>query len=325
MSQTGNGCGQKMKLTEFDIIERYFAKPSAQRDDVTLGIGDDCAIVNIPAQHQLAITTDTLVEGVHFPAETSAYDIGYKALAVNLSDLAATGATPAWITLALTLPEANTEWLIEFSRGLFALASRYHIQLIGGDITHGPLTITIAAHGFVSRALTRRGAKPGDLIYVTNTLGDAALGLLFLNKKISLSTEFQEKVLAKLNRPEPQIETGIKLASLANAAIDISDGLAADLGHILEKSQVGAKIYVDQLPISDALRHAMPMEQAIATALTGGDDYELCFTVSPENIALLDTIPHLTCIGSITESFGLDLQFKNGNKYHGPSQGYQHF
>lgn len=315
-----------MKLNEFDIIDRYFKK-SITRADVANDIGDDCAIVNVPSQQQLAISTDTLIAGVHFPQSTTPYDIGYKALAVNLSDLAAAGAAPAWAMLSLTLPENNSAWLTEFARGFFDLASRFNTQLIGGDITHGPLSITVTVHGFVpqGQALTRSGAKPGDQIYVSNTLGDAALALQFLTKKISLAENFQEKILTKLTRPQPQIELGKKLLNIAHAAIDISDGLAADLQHILDRSNVGAEIFVDQLPLSSELRASLPLAQAIELALTGGDDYELCFTVPADKKHLLADIPHLTCIGSITDTLGLHLKFQDGKKYHGPIQGYQHF
>ncbi len=315
-------------MAEFDLIETFFNQQKQNRNDVIIGIGDDCAVTYIPHNQQLAITTDTLVSGVHFPENTSAYDIGYKSLAVNLSDLAAMGATPAWATLALTLPDENTAWLTEFSRGFFALANQYDMQLIGGDTTRGPLTITITAHGFLPKqhALLRSGAKPNDLIYVTNQLGDAGLALLFLQKKISLSPNNQNAALTKLNRPEPQIEMGIQLRDMANAAIDISDGLAADLGHVLEKSHVGATLYVDQIPLSSALRESLPIDDAITLALTAGDDYELCFTISPEKEKLLaNTNGTYTKIGVITAATGLNLQFSDGRKYHGNTKGYQHF
>lgn len=309
-------------MNEFDIIAQFFAKQIVTRPDVILGIGDDCAIVEVPADQQLAITTDTLVAGVHFPTDTPAFDIGYKSLAVNLSDLAAMGATPAWITLALTLPEKNVRWLTEFSRGLFELAQRYQIQLIGGDITRGPLTITIEAKGFIpkNQALKRSAAKVGDLIYVTNTLGDAALGLLCAEKKISLQPDYQTYLLSRLNRPEPRVEIGEQLRGIAHAAIDISDGLAADLGHILEKSQVGATVYVDALPLSEALLRSVATPQAIELALNGGDDYELCFTAPKE---IHDS--RFTCIGIITQTLRLNLLYKDERPYSGKVNGYQHF
>jgi len=315
-----------MTLGEFDIIEHFFKKQPIMRDDVILGPGDDCALVEIPPNQQLAITMDTLVAGVHFPHTTCAYDIGYKSLAVNLSDLAAMGATPAWVTCALTLPHADETWLTDFSRGFFTLAATHNVQLIGGDLTRGPLSITVTAHGFVSKhhAVKRSGAKPGDLIYVTNTLGDAALGLLILNKKISSSPDNEKNVLTHLNRPEPQIDIGKKLLPLAHAMIDISDGLAADLGHLLKASNVGAIIYVDKIPLSPALQQ-IPAEQAISLALNGGDDYELCFTLPKEKQNQLKNLSQLTCIGEITAAQTFNLYYQDGKKYYTPTHGYQHF
>lgn len=314
-----------MTMNEFTLIENFFAKQHLTRNDVALGIGDDCALVEVPAKQQLAITTDTLVAGVHFSELASAYDIGYKSLAVNLSDLAAMGATPAWFTLALTLPKPDPVWLKDFCHGLFTLAQHHQTQLIGGDLTRGSLTITIATHGFIPKgqALKRSGAKAGDFIYVTHRLGDAALGLLSQQNKISLAQPHQNYLMTRLNRPEPRIQLGELLRGIASAAIDISDGLASDLGHILEMSQVGATIYVDDLPLSDALINSVSSEQAIELALRGGDDYELCFTVPKEKIALIP--PDCRCIGVITEKKELDLRFKDGNSYNGATQGYQHF
>ncbi len=313
-----------MALNEFSLIEKFFAPQTIARDDVILGIGDDAAIAAIPAHQQIVITTDTLIAGVHFPENTSAYDIGFKALAVNLSDLAAMGATPAWVTLALTLPKADETWLTEFSRGFFALASQFNIQLIGGDLTRGPLVITVGAYGFIAKdqAILRSGAIPGDLIYVTNTLGDAALALRSPNP--------QKELLMRLNRPTPRIEIGEKLRKIAHAAIDISDGLAADLQHILEKSHVGARINLNQLPLSEALRQSVPSDQAIALALNGGDDYELCFTIPKEkqqSLEKMSTQCKVTCtlIGEITNSLKLDLRFQDGSKYNQPTEGYKHF
>ncbi|MHB1948974.1 MAG: thiamine-phosphate kinase [Gammaproteobacteria bacterium] len=313
-----------MTLHEFDIIAKYFSTQAMQRDDVVLDIGDDCAMVEVAALQQLVITTDTLVAGVHFPINTSAYDIGYKSLAVNLSDLAAMGATPAWFTLALTMPDANEKWLEKFSQGLFAIADRYQIQLIGGDLTRGPLTITITAHGLVpkNQALKRSGAQVGDLIYVTHTLGDAALGLLSLQNKITIASEYKDFIYNKLNRPEPRIETGLHLRNIANAAIDISDGLIADLTHILEMSHVGATVYIDDLPISAAVRQSTS-DHLFDLALSGGDDYELCFTLPKDKTPLLKN--DCTCIGVITEKSGLDLRFKDGTSYNRSNKGYQHF
>ncbi len=309
-------------MTEFEVIEKFF-KQTIQRADVVLGSGDDCAIVAVPPQQQLAVTTDTLVSGVHFFENTAAYDIGYKSLAVNLSDLAAMGARPAWVTLALTLPAADEKWLAEFCSGFFALAQRFNLQLIGGDLTRGPLSITVQAQGFLPRgkALTRAGAKPDDLIFVSGTLGDAALALHCLQEKIPVD----EFALTRLHRPLPQVELGEKILDHAHAAIDISDGLAADLKHILGKSSVGAIVDVDSLPLSDVMRAAVSPEEAIALALNGGDDYELCFTLpAAQTDTLRDMQLPITCIGKITTQKTLELH-QNGKIYHGKIAGFQHF
>ncbi|SRR5579883_997960 len=320
-------------MTEFELIEHYFAKQIEHRSDVIHGIGDDAAIVKIPPGAELAVTTDTLIAGVHFPEATSPYDIGYKSLAVNLSDLAAMGATPAWVLLAITLPQADEEWIQHFCDGFFTLAKRYHIQLIGGDTTHGSvLSITVQAMGFTSpqQALRRSGAKAEDLIYVSGTLGDAGLALLAIQKKISLSDVARNEVLPRLNRPEPCIQLGEAIKTIAHAAIDISDGLAADLGHILEQSKLGAVVYVDDLPLSSHLTNAVTTDEAIHLALTAGDDYQLCFTIPATKRAELEAIaPSLscrcTCIGFITTQPSLELRYQDGKKYHGPRSGYQHF
>ncbi|HLB43162.1 MAG TPA: thiamine-phosphate kinase [Gammaproteobacteria bacterium] len=319
-------------LHEFDIIKNYFANQSLHRSDVKYGIGDDAAIVTIPPGQELLITTDTLVADVHFPRSTSPYDIGYKSLAVNLSDLAAMGATPAWITLALTLKHNDKHWLQEFSRGLFALAKVYQIQLIGGDLTRGPLSITIQAFGFAptQQALLRSQAKPGDLIYVTATLGNAGLALNLLQKNIQLNDTDQNFIFTCLNQPEPRIAIGELLRNIAHAAIDISDGLASDLGHILEQSHVGATVYVDQLPLSPVLSRTLSQEEAIALALTAGDDYELCFTIPPnQQVELEKKLAtqncQYTCIGNVTAQPGLILHYQDGRAYHGKTNGYQHF
>lgn len=310
-------------MNEFDLIKQYFDIQTKQRKDVIRGIGDDAAIVTLAPQQELVITTDTLIAGRHFPHATLPHDIGHKALAVNLSDLAAMGATPAWVMLALTLPQPDETWIQSFCEGFFSLAHRYHVQLIGGDLTRGPLSITIQALGTVptGQALLRSQAKPTDLIYVSGTLGDAAAGLRYPQ---------HAPLVERLNRPEPRIDMGLSLRGLASAAIDISDGLAADVTHILEESRVGALLWVDKLPLSQAMIHSLSTEEALALALTGGDDYELCFTVPAEKRIVvenrLSTLPcRYTCVGEITAGQGLDLCYQDGKKYNGPIQGYQHF
>ncbi len=312
-------------MNEFQIIEKFFYYQTVNRSDVILGMGDDCAIVEVPQNQHLVVTTDTFIAGVHFPLNTNSYDIGYKSLAVNLSDLAAMGATPVWFTMALTLPEVNENWLTEFSHGVFDLAKKYNMQLIGGDLTHGPLSITIEANGFVPKnhAIKRSTATPGDSIFISNTLGDAALGLLISQNKLIVPENFEKYLLNRLNRPDPRVELGESLRGIASAAIDISDGLAADLSHILEKSHVGAVIYIDELPLSTAVSQSVTKNQAIDLALNGGDDYELCFTVPTEKEHLLSN--HLKCIGKIVNTPGLDLRLKDESSYNGKIAGYKHF
>ncbi|MDG4553268.1 MAG: thiamine-phosphate kinase [Candidatus Competibacter sp.] len=320
-------------MSEFSLIERYFAAHRFRRPDVALGIGDDCALLLPPADQQLAVTADTLVAGVHFFADADPQGVGHKALAVNLSDLAAMGATPAWAMLALTLPQAREEWLAAFCQGLFTLADRHGVQLIGGDTTHGPTTIiTIQVHGFVplGQALRRDGAKPGDGLYVTGTPGDAGLALAAAFGKATVAAGHEGYIRARLERPEPRIAESLTLRGIASAAIDVSDGLAQDLGHILERSRVGARLEVERLPLSPALAASLDREAAVATALTGGDDYELCFTVPPERTLQLESsvarwICRCTRIGVVTTEPGLRLTRADGSAFDLQRLGYDHF
>ena len=329
-----------MPVSEFELIARYFASHSMQslvRQDVVLGIGDDCALV-IPEQDALlAMTMDTLVEGVHFPKETSAYDIGYKALAVNLSDLAAMGASPQWFTLALTLPSADEEWLKNFSEGLFSLAELTGVQLVGGDVTRGPLTITIQAHGSIERdaALRRDGANVGDGVFVSGSLGGAGVGLLLQDKSQEqldldmLNTEAKEYFARRLNQPRPQLALGEALKGIASAAIDISDGLVADLQHLLDASQCGARLEVDAIPISDFIRDPKVQEQVRKMALNSGDDYELCFTAPLSQQYALEQISEdlqclITRVGMIEQETGLRCILGN-EEISVPESGYRHF
>ncbi len=322
-----------MSTSEFSLIDRYFAAQKLHRSDVALGIGDDCALLLPPVGQQLVVTLDTLVADVHFFAAADPEGIGHKALAVNLSDLASMGATPAWATLALTLPKADEGWLERFCGGLFALADRYHVQLVGGDTTHGPTTVvTLQAHGFVppGLALRRDGARPGDGIYVTGTPGDAGLALAAAFGGATIITEYQGYVRTRLERPEPRIAEGVALRGLASAAIDVSDGLAQDLGHILERSAVGARLEVGRLPLSPALTASLDRDAAIATALASGDDYELCFTVPPERSLQLDAVVAnwdclCTRIGVIESESGLRLVRADGSAFHLERLGYDHF
>ena len=319
-------------MTEFELIQKYFSAQDLKLSNVNVGIGDDAAIITPPPQQQIILTTDTLVAGVHFLTSTQTDDIGYKALAVNLSDLAAMGATPAWVLLAVTLPEANEAWVKAFCDGFFSLANRYHVQLIGGDLTQGPLCLTVQALGYLppGEALLRSNAKSGDLIYVTGTLGDAGLALQHLLHQFPLADEVKTPILTRLHRPEPRVSIGEKIRTIAHAAIDISDGLAADLSHLLQQSQVGAIVNVDSLPFSKELLQTLSLEQAISLALSSGDDYELCFTIPKNQQAHLEqTLSTLncryTCIGRITTQPGLKLQFQNGTPYEGITKGYEHF
>lgn len=322
-----------MPLSEFSLIDRYFAARTPRRPDVVLGIGDDCALLRPPPDQELAITLDTLVADVHFFADADPEGIGHKALAVNLSDLASMGAIPAWATLALTLPRADEDWLERFCRGLFALADRHDVQLIGGDTTHGPTTvITLQAHGFVppGAALRRDGARPGDNIYVTGTPGDAGLALAAAYGKTTVPAEHRDYLQTRLDRPEPRIAQGVSLRGIASAAIDISDGLAQDLGHILERSGGGALLEIDRLPLSPALTTHPDRDAATILALASGDDYELCFTVPPERLTQLVTATatwdcRCTRIGVITAEPGLRLVRQDRSIFQLERSGYDHF
>ena len=320
-------------MNEFELIDHFFAgKEQKQRKDVILGIGDDCAILEVPSEHQLLVSMDTLVSGVHFPTTTDPYDIGYKALAINLSDLAAMGATPSWINLALTLPELDKQWLASFSDGLFTLAHEFEVALIGGDTTRGPLSITIQAHGFTPKgqAITRDGAKPGDLIYVTHTLGDAGLALKHINQELLLPVETNEALLIQLNRPFPRIKEGLLLRNQATSMIDLSDGLISDLGHILKKSGVGAEVDLSAIPLSASLRGSLALEDALKLALTAGDDYELCFTIPKHKQKQLEELMKesnctISCIGHITENHKLILRYGDKIFDSDSLHGYSHF
>ena len=319
-------------MSEFDIIQRYFTRKTNSDPALILGIGDDAALLHVPAGMELAVSVDTLVAGVHFPADTHPTDIGYKALAVSLSDMAAMGAEPRWATLALTLPEADESWLENFSKGFFELADRYGVQLIGGDTTRGPLAITVQIHGLVpaGTALRRSAARPGDLIYVTGELGDAGLALLLLQEKISVSAEQAAQAMTRLNRPEPRVKAGLALRGIAHAAIDLSDGLVADLGHILKASGVGATLHMERLPLSPAVTSVLDQAGGWNLPLSSGDDYELCFTVPPANQArLLATLEDFscvcTCIGVIEIAPGLRCKLPNGELFEPAHAGYQHF
>jgi thiamine-monophosphate kinase len=322
-----------MACGEFSLIARYFDRVRSSRLDVETGIGDDCALLTLPEKQTLAISTDTLVSGIHFLPDIDPADLARKALAVNLSDLAAMGADPAWLTLALTLPSVDEAWLEAFSDSLFEQLNYYDMQLIGGDTTKGPLSMTLGIHGFVpdGRALKRSGAKPGDWIYVTGTPGDSAAGLAILQDRLKVDNAEDAAYLVKRHlNPTPRILTGQALRNLAHSAIDLSDGLISDLGHILKASECGARIDLDQLPMSDAMKKHVEPDQALRWALSGGEDYELCFTVPELNRGVLDVAlgnfgMGYTCIGQISADIeGLHFQ-RDGKPVTLDWKGYDHF
>lgn len=318
-----------MPLGEFDLIRRFFTRdtPSA-----TLGIGDDAALLSITPGNALAVSTDMLVSGRHFFPDADPYFLGRKALAVNLSDMAAMGANPRWATLSLALPNADEAWVLPFSNGFFSIADEYGVELIGGDTTQGALNICVQIMGEVEadQALRRDGAKVGDVIWVSGELGAAACALSHLQGKFSLSADELTQCAQRLHNPAPRVALGLALRGIASSAIDISDGLLADLGHILERSNVGAEIRLRDIPCGNELRQyfsGAPGQQAL---LAGGDDYELCFTAPPThtmaiaNIATQLRLP-LTLIGQIVAGNELIVQDNNGAALNVDRQGFDHF
>lgn len=315
-------------VAEFDLIALIRKRCAVAREDVRLGIGDDAALLAVPSGKWLAVSTDTLVAGVHFPADAAAYDIGWKALAVNLSDLAGMGAEPAWATLALTLPQADVRWVAEFAKGFAVLAQQHRVALVGGDTTQGPLSITVTIHGFVPEgvALMRSGARAGDGVYVTGALGDAAAGL----RQMQSQSPGDAHLLERLHRPTPRIAQGLILCGRATACIDVSDGLVADLGHLCEMSGVGAQIDADALPASPALAAAFDADVRRGFQLAGGDDYELCFTL-PDAVAsdVLRALAASGCaatpIGRIVTGSGVRVRDARGNPVTLAHRGWEHF
>jgi thiamine-monophosphate kinase len=320
-----------MPVDEFDIIRRHFVRTRSARDDVIAGIGDDAALLQVPPRHELVICTDTLVAGRHFPGDTSPAAIGHKSLAVNLSDLAAMGADPAWATLALTVPEYDAAWMSEFMQGFFQLADLYNVELIGGDTTRGPLSVTVQAHGFVphGQAVLRRGAQPGDRVYVTGNLGDAGLALY-------LEDAASDALRRRLDFPTPRIAAGRALRGQASAAIDVSDGLLADLQHLLEIDGLGATLQVDALPRSREFLGRLKLAGIEADTLfyelplAAGDDYELCFTVAEDKAtALKEAIQSedcgCTCIGVVDARPGIRCLRRDTTEYRPEGAGYLHF
>ncbi|AZN36296.1 thiamine-phosphate kinase [Iodobacter ciconiae] len=315
-------------MNEFDLITHYFKRPAKNAD---LGVGDDAALVSVAAGHQLAISADMLVEGRHFFSDANPERLGCKALAVNLSDLAAMGAKPSWFTLSLALPKMDEPWLAAFSRGLFAMADQHDISLIGGDTTCGPLTIAIQIAGSLPRgqALLRSGAKPGDEVWVSGALGAAAAAVMHRTGRVSLPDDVAERCDLRLDLPIPRIELGLRLRGIASAALDISDGLLADLRHICEQSACGAEVWMDAVPFAGEL-DALPESLRYEAFLAGGDDYELCFTAAPDQhkaiIALADELKlGLTHIGKIIQ--GTTVHLIDAKQQHLPIifHGFDHF
>jgi len=311
-------------MDEFALIRKYFSSLTTARRGVVLGVGDDAALLKVPAGEELAVTTDTLIAGRHFSEDTPPADIGWKSLAVNLSDLAAMGAQPRWFTLALTMRLVDPDWLDGFAQGLRALAQETGIALVGGDTTQGPLSITITAIGTLPKgtAMRRSGAKPGDVVCVTGTLGDAALAL-----RQRSDEDLPESLKDRLDRPLPRVKAGLALRGVARAVIDISDGLAGDLQHILDASKVGAEIRADLLPSSVEFRERAPAEQKLALQVAGGDDYELCACLpedSVKRVAKKLDVP-LTIVGRITRKRELKFVDAQGAEIKQDLHGYRHF
>lgn len=310
---------KRKAVDEFALIRRYFARPGAA-PGVTTGIGDDGAVLQPDPGRELVVVIDTLVSGVHFPDGIDPFDIGYRAVAVNLSDIAAMGGRPRWMTLALTLPVADEDWLERFAEGLHAAAAEHAVSLVGGDTTYGKtLVVSVQITGDVptGKALLRSGARAGDQIYVTGTVGDAAAGLELL----SGSTP-ERNLAARFLRPNARVAYGQTLLDVATAAIDLSDGLFADLGKLLEASGVGGVIELEHLPISEALRASFDLDTCRQFALAGGDDYELCFTSAtppPQGVGLA-----VTRIGTVTKSEKLVCRLE-GELVPFEDRGYRHF
>lgn len=316
-------------MSEFSLIKRYFtrATPSA-----ILGVGDDAALLRIAGGMELAVSTDMLVSGTHFFADADPYLLGWKTLAVNISDMAAMGAQPRWATLALSLPGEDDAWLERFSAGFFSLADQYNVELIGGDTTRGPLNLSVTIMGEVphGKALRRGGAQAGDEIWVSGCLGDAALALAHMQGRLKLPEDSLNNCANSLHCPSPRVELGLALRGIAHSAIDISDGLLADLGHILEASHVAAGIQFAALPVSAHLRPYLMQEVGMHCALAGGDDYELCFTAAVGKHAIIERIARqlalpLACIGSIKTGTGCTVYAADGKKMSIKESGYDHF
>ncbi|MBI5430228.1 MAG: thiamine-phosphate kinase [Nitrosomonadales bacterium] len=316
-------------MSEFDLIKRYFTRATP---NALLGVGDDAALLQVSSGNVLAVSTDMLVSGTHFFPDADPFMLGHKALAVNLSDMAAMGAVPRWATLAIALPEADEAWLERFSAGFFSLAQQYGVELVGGDTTRGPLNLCVTIFGEVpaQQALRRDGAQAGDEVWVSGMIGDAALALAHLQRRIDLSEAEFAACAPALHQPQPRVALGVALRDIAHSAIDISDGLLADLGHILDASQVGARLDFPVLPFSPVLRGYIGQPLGRECVLSGGDDYELCFTAPATRHAEISAIGArlglpLTCIGKIVAGQGCIVHDASGDPIHVEAVGYDHF
>ena len=335
---------REKKQSEFSLIDEFFAGKSHYHTGTLLGVGDDAAILTVPADRELLVSVDTMVEGVHFfnngtQYSVDPYSLGHKLLAVNLSDLAAMGGEPLWATLALTIPEYNREWLQQFSAGLFSMAEKFKVDLVGGDTTRGPLTLTLQIYGSapIGKAVRRSGAKLGDAICVTNSLGTAAYMVQLINESQHNSTlQLADNILIKenlanLERPSPLVAEGVILRDFSSAMVDVSDGLVADLRHICESSRVGAVLDRAAIPVHSALSNIGSVEERLSLALSGGDDYELCFTIAAGKLKLVtEKLAELGCavsvIGDIVEedvADGDSVKWRDGSCI--DERGFSHF
>ncbi|HEY4531155.1 MAG TPA: thiamine-phosphate kinase [Luteimonas sp.] len=317
-------------MAEFGLIDRIRARAGHGRDDVVLGIGDDAALLLPPPGMQLVVSMDTLNDGVHFPPGTAAADVGWKALAVNLSDLAAMGAEPAWCTLSLSLPGGDMAWVEGFLDGFLALAAEHRVALVGGDTTRGPLSVSVTVHGFADagRALRRDGAHVGDEVWVSGSLGGAAAALAQWRQGGARDPQLRER----LDRPQPRVALGRALAGVATACIDVSDGLVADLGHICAASRVGVHLDVDALPGGELLHGHVPHDAVRLLQATGGDDYELCFTLPAGSAAVATaaavaakTGVKVTHVGRVVEGQAVCAFDRDGTPWQPPRSGHEHF
>jgi thiamine-monophosphate kinase len=314
-------------MSEFEIIRRYFTRASTS---AVLGVGDDAALIR--SASDLVVSTDAMVEGTHFFSGADPYLLGQKSLAVNLSDIAAMGANPRWALLSLSLPHADEKWLEPFSRGFYEIATKYSVELIGGDTCRGPLNlgVTIVGEASEGKVLRRDGAAAEDDVWVSGELGDAALALAHFEGRIALDPGQFDRCARKLNSPIPRVALGKRLVGIASAAIDISDGLIADLSHVLERSQAGATIDVSQIPLSEVLQRKLPTRVALQALLAGGDDYELCFTASRSRRGQIEALSQalglpLTRIGAIESEDGLRLVDEHGEPVEFKGRSFDHF